>query len=255
MKNGKLLILISLVLFISLFHLKAMAAPRYIYTTPFTIENNFDSSQAEANFSPLDDPDERYEFDFKKGKYEINLGYSNEKNTESYTDQLYEEFEPTIYEPVNNYNLSLEYNIIKGLKLRLNRNWVPEYSITQYANPDSTDKRTNTNSMSNWAFECIYKTEPTAHELYFSYQSGESNLSGNEEYEFSSDELHYNNKQISDSITIAYTPDISVGGLGVTFNYDNYENNREELDLSTTNSNQIQMENSYGIQISYQGQI
>jgi len=197
-----------------------------------------------ASFSPLDDPEERYDFEYREGKYRINLNYNQADMEDQNDSEIIFDFESEI-----KYSVGLEYNLKQGLKVRVNKYWMPEYSetVTDIFNTD-----TDTWDFNNWGLEFIYKPAPTSHELTFNYQSiNENRLRSNDFHEYSS-------SNEMDSFTISYTPDITTGGLGVILEYNEYnrESNRDD-DLAP---NIIIMDddlfrNEYSITVSYEGEI
>ncbi|MFW5991687.1 MAG: hypothetical protein ACOCQN_00665, partial [Halanaerobiaceae bacterium] len=77
-------------------------------------------------FSPLDDPEERYDFEYREGKYKVSLDYRLSNRIEEFEDLG----RTTDYDPEHNYILTLEYNLKQGVKLKLNKYWVPEFTRT-----------------------------------------------------------------------------------------------------------------------------
>ncbi len=190
-----------------------------------------------AEFSPLDDPVERYNFDFREGKYKISLGHARD-----YHSLKVEDFNMDM-DTMLNYNLALEYNVKKGLKIRLNKNWIPEYSINNihlaYIN---TIQEKNSMSSNNWGLDCTYKADPTAHEINFSYQS----FIATQKYYDSFDVID-TRKDNGERFTLSYKPDIAVSGFGMEVGY---ETNCQDLFHSEQSNS-----DKYHLTVSYEGQI
>ncbi len=190
-----------------------------------------------ANFSPLDDPVERYNFNFREGKYKISL--SHDRN---YQSIKLEDFDVDVNTMLN-YSLALEYNVKKGLKIRLNKSWIPEHSsnIINLVNINAIQEG-ESRSTSNWGLDCTYKEGPTAHEINFSYQSLISTLKLYEPFD-----INDTHKDIRERISISYKPDIALGGFGMEVGY---ETNSVDLFHSEQRNS-----DNYHLTVSYEGQI
>src|SRR5690554_1779324 len=107
-----------------------------------------------ADLSPLDDPGERYKFEFEEGKYRIDF-------STSFLNEDRDVFDSNISyncETQKRYILTFDYNLKDGLKVKYIRNWLPEYSHSQNYT-DTGNSITKTSSGNMWGIECIYKPE------------------------------------------------------------------------------------------------
>ncbi|MFP4661799.1 MAG: hypothetical protein ACLFPF_06385 [Halanaerobiales bacterium] len=198
-----------------------------------------------ADLSPLDDPGERYKFEFEEGKYQIDFStlYLNEDRDVFNSNYSYN------IETQKRYILTFDYNLKDGLKVKYIRNWLPEYSYSQNYT-DTGNRMTNTGSDNMWGIECIYKSEAGAHEFSFLYEKKSVDIV--EDYDEANSIQAYLNddsRQMGrrDTYKVTYQPDIAADGLGFSIEY-NYLN--EEKDKLYNNER-----DEYLVTITYKGKI